>query len=193
MSSTPATTDPLLLRPPTADDEDQARQAQTELEGDGFWFLLGLRRGEPWNRYLDRLEAGRQAGDGDGGAGPATFLVAEVAGRLVGRVSIRHDAAADHLGGHIGYGVRPAFRRRGYATEMLRQSVAIARTLGVERVVVICHDDNPGSARVIEACGGVLTDVLPAQNGSAARRRYLFEPAGPAGRATGSACARTAR
>jgi predicted acetyltransferase len=60
---------------------------------------------------------------------PATFLVADVDGAIVGRVSIRHELNdhLTHFGGHIGYGVRPAHRRRGYATEILRQSLVIAR------------------------------------------------------------------
>lgn len=34
-------------------------------------------------------------------------------------------------GGHIGYAVRPNHRRRGHATEILRQSLVVARAGGV--------------------------------------------------------------
>jgi predicted acetyltransferase len=59
---------------------------------------------------------------------PATFLVAEVDRALVGRVSIRHELNAflADVGGHIGYGVRPRYRGRGFATEILRQALVIA-------------------------------------------------------------------
>ena len=42
---------------------------------------------------------------------------------------------------------------RGYATEILRQSLVIARANGVDRVLVYCDEDNAGSRAVIESCG----------------------------------------
>ena len=48
---------------------------------------------------------------------------------FLGRITIRHRLTAHLLevGGHIGYDVRPSARRRGHVTEMLRQTLAIAR------------------------------------------------------------------
>ena len=93
---------------------------------------------------------------------PGTFLVADVAGEIVGRTSIRFtlNAFLAERGGHIGYGVLPQHRRRGYATEILRQSLIIARAAGVGRVLVTCDQDNVGSRTVIESCGGVLDSVV---------------------------------
>jgi len=79
------------------------------------------------------------------------------------------------VGGHIGYGVRPAFRRRGYATEILRRAVAIAHDEGVGRILVVCDDDNVGSARVIESCAGVLESVVTPEEGGAPLRRYWID------------------
>jgi predicted acetyltransferase len=67
-------------------------------------------------------------------------------------------------------------RRRGYATEILRQALVIARALGIDRVLVTCDDDNVGSIKVIEACGGKLDAVLEAdQPGRAPLRRYWID------------------
>jgi len=78
----------------------------------------------------------------------------------LGRIAIRHRLTPRLLevGGHIGYDVRPSARRRGHATEMLRQALAIAAGLGIERALVTCDVDNIGSRTVIERNGGVLED-----------------------------------
>lgn len=165
----------LALRPPGPRDETACLAAQAEFES--FPFLLHWEPGMEWSSYIARLEGMRRRADVPEGLVPSAFLLAEVEGELVGRVSVRF-ALTDYLaaqGGHIGYGVRPAFRRRGYATEILRLAVAIARSEGVGRILVVCDDDNVGSARVIERCGGVFESFVTTQEGSSRLRRYLID------------------
>ncbi len=144
---------------------------------DGFTFGLGLEPGMPWSAYLETLDGQRAGVSLPAGQVPATFLVADVAGEIVGRSSIRH-ALNDFLereGGHIGYGVLPGHRRRGYATEILRQSLVIARANGVDRVLMICDEDNAGSRAVIEACGGRLDSVTQIASHASRIRRYWID------------------
>ena len=95
-----------------------------------------------------------------------------------------------HQGGHIGYGVLPEHRRQGFATEILRQSVIIARSEGIDPSLVCCDDANVGSALAIERCGGVLENVVDGDDGPT--RRYWIssllrtEPASGQGPATDS-------
>jgi len=170
----------LRLRPLRPADETAYRAAHAELLGDGFTFGF-IHDDEPFAEHIGRLERQRRGHD-LGDLVEATWLVADVAGEVVGRASIRH-RLDDHLafhGGHIGYAVRPAFRRRGYASEILRQSLVIARSYGVEHVLVTCDDDNVGSAGVIEACGGRLERVVGAaesDDGIAFRRYWIADDA----------------
>lgn len=166
---------PLSLRPLRAEDEPEAIAAQGELETDDFNFLLFWSPLEPWGDYLAQLERER-CGVGLGTDRlPSTFLVAEVDGALVGRISIRHELNElfENSGGHIGYCVRPAFRRLGYATEILRQGLLLARGLGIERALVVCDENNPASMKVIEGLGGVFEDVREDLKGALVRR-YWF-------------------
>jgi predicted acetyltransferase len=152
----------LRLRPLRLEDEAPYRAAHVELLADGFLFGF-INEGEAFADHVERLERQRRGLD-LGDLVEADWLIADVAGEVVGRTSIRHqlNAYLAFHGGHIGYAVRPAFRRRGYATEILRQSLIIARSYGIGSVLLTCDDDNVGSAAVIESCGGSLEYVVPA-------------------------------
>jgi len=65
------------------------------------------------------------------------------------------------------------YRGRGYATEILRQSLIVARAEAVDRVLVTCDDDNAASATIIERLGGVLEDVRDGSDGIPKRRYWI--------------------
>lgn len=164
----------LRLRPLVPHDENAALAAHDALAQDNFTFLLDYIPGELWETYLHRLSEQRRGLDLPEDRVPATFLVATIGGRLVGRISIRH-TLNDYLaiyGGHIGYCVVPECRRRGHAEEMLRQGLIVARSLGVESVLATCDEDNIGSARVLEKNGGVLESVIEQPCRTIPLRRY---------------------
>jgi predicted acetyltransferase len=91
---------------------------------------------------------------------PATELWWVDGDEFLGRIGVRHrlTPALLDVGGHIGYDVRPSARRRGHATEMLRQALGVARELGIDLALITCDEDNLGSRRVIERNGGLLED-----------------------------------
>jgi predicted acetyltransferase len=160
-------------------DEAAVRAAQTALAAEGFPFAPGLNDAVTWAQYLERIELMGGGRPRNGHPIPTTFRAAVVADEMVGRASIRHELDAFHAthGGHIGYCVVPRHRRRGHATEILHQSLAIARRVGIERVLVTCDADNVGSAAVIERCGGEFESVVAGTNGGAPKRRYWFASA----------------
>jgi predicted acetyltransferase len=167
----------LRLRPPRPDDESPFRAGHEAIAAENFTFGLGYSPDMSFDDYVKQLEDHRAGVNLPERFVPSTFLVAEVDGDIVGRTSIRHrlNEFLLHEGGHIGYGVLPEHRRRGYATEILRQSLIIARSLGIDRVLVTCDDDNIGSIKTIESCGGRLENVVITEEEQTPRRRYWID------------------
>jgi predicted acetyltransferase len=147
------------------------------MAADGHAFGFELEPGVEWGTYLQRIDDRRRGSNVSADQVPATFLVADVGGTIVGRASIRHELNdfLEREAGHIGYCVLPAYRRRGHATEILRQSLTITRALGIERVLIFCDDDNTGSIGVIERCGGRLDSVFSPGPSRPPLRRYLID------------------
>lgn len=139
-----------------------------------FPFVSGYEEGMAFGAFLQHLERCELGIGLAPGRVPDTYLFGFWGAQLVGRLSIRHtlNDFLFRIGGHIGYGVLPDFRGRGVATSMLRQSLPVARGLGLSRVLLTCDDTNAASARVIEACGGELENKVLDEASGLERRRY---------------------
>jgi predicted acetyltransferase len=164
------------------EDEGAAVDLHNSMVPEDFEFLLQWTPGQDWGTYLSWLDQARRGESLPDGYVPAAFLAAESGGQLVGRASIRFrlNPFLAARGGHIGYGVGQRFRRRGLATEILRQSLVIARSEGVDRVLLTCKESNIGSATVIERCGGTFESIyvdpeLEPDQDDARVRRYWFD------------------
>ncbi|WP_409328102.1 GNAT family N-acetyltransferase [Staphylococcus pseudoxylosus] len=94
---------------------------------------------------------------------------------IIGAANIRHELTEGFLkrGGHIGYGVAPSFRRKGYATKILLESLKICQKLGIQRVLVTCDEDNIGSAKVIQNAGGIEGTPYIEDNSKRIRRFWI--------------------
>ena len=165
---------PLVLRRLRLSDEADVRSAIEEFAAEGGTWSYRHRDDLPWPDYVALVHGWEDGRDLPEGFVAHADLVADVGGRVVGRSSIRFELNdfLRSLGGHIGYAVRPAFRRRGYATEILRQSVELARRRGISPALVTCDDGNDASRRVIEANGGELEDIVLGEPGQPRKRRY---------------------
>ncbi len=123
--------------------------------------------------YLANLEVSTPR---DGMVPDSTFfLLDEDQDILLGAINIRH-YLNDYLmqyGGHIGHGIRPSQRRKGYATRMLGLALEECRKLGIQNVLMVCDKDNIGSAKSIIKNGGVLENEFVSQNGAVEQRYWI--------------------
>ena len=94
---------------------------------------------------------------------------------FVGAVNIRLRLNARLLtdGGHIGDGVRPSERRKGYASEMIRLALFECKKLGIHRVLMCCNKDNIGSAKSIVRNGGILENEIISKDGDIVQRYWI--------------------
>ena len=95
---------------------------------------------------------------------------------VVGVSSLRHriTEALWKDGCHIGYGIRPSERRKGYATLILKETLKKARERGIQKVFITCHKGNIGSSRTIRKNGGILESEYQLPNHSDLMQRYLI-------------------
>ena len=168
----------LVLRRPRLDEENEFMRAHRATSPDVPYFLHYYEEGMSFRRYIEVLEEHERAVNLPPNHVASTFLFAFTGQRIVGRVAIRHrlNDVLLRVGGHIGYVVVPEFRRQGYATTILRLALRIAHdSLGIQRVLVTCDDDNVGSIRTIENNGGVLEEVISGPDLDRPKRRYWID------------------
>lgn len=125
-----------------------------------------IRKADPCDdfaAYLESLEVSEAQAAKEGLVPDSTFFcLDEESGRLVGAVNIRHRLNDALLlnGGHIGDGVRPSARGKGYGTAMIALALEECRALGLDRVLMVCDKTNAASARTIQKNGGVLENEV---------------------------------
>ena len=84
-----------------------------------------------------------------------TFFAVDEKDQIIGIIDLRH-TLNDFLKnlGNCGYSVRPSERRKGYATEMLRLLLPIAKDAGMEELHLSVERDNEASIKTIMRNGG---------------------------------------
>lgn len=126
-----------------------------------------------FDNYLNNLEL-REAKDG---LVPDSvfFLLDEDRNKLIGAVNIRH-YLNDYLlkfGGHIGDGIRPSERKKGYATKMIELALIECKKLGMDKVLITCNKSNIASAKTIIKNGGILENEIKDFDGEIIQRYWI--------------------
>lgn len=110
--------------------------------------------------YLENLDFNELK---DGHVPTSTFFALDTERNIfVGAINIRHQLNERLLlnGGHIGDGVRPSQREKGYATEIIRLGLRECKKLGIDKVLMVCDKENIGSRKSITRNGGILENEI---------------------------------
>ena len=159
----------LILISPTSDYAQDLTHFRTEIEkaqdADSFAGCSQLENYdhvEDWIKYVYLNQFPENVCEG---RVPSNVYLAlrETDKKIVGIIDLRHNIQHPILGlwgGHIGYTIRPCERGKGYAKEMLRLNLENAKKLGLKKVMITCHPDNPASEKTILANGGVYEKTV---------------------------------
>lgn len=91
-------------------------------------------------------------------SGYTYFLVRGEDNKIIGMINIRYNLTEEMLkdAGHIGYGIRPTERKKGYAKLQLYLALKKSKEIGLDKVMISCIETNEASDRTIRALGGIF-------------------------------------
>jgi len=126
-----------------------------------------------FDNYLNNLELKEPK---DGLVPDSVFFLLDIdRNRLIGAVNIRHYLSNYLLkyGGHIGDGIRPSERKKGYATKMIELALIECKKLGINKVLMTCNKENIASAKTIIKNGGILENEVIDLDGKLLQRYWI--------------------
>jgi predicted acetyltransferase len=97
----------------------------------------------------------------------------EIVGTIRYRKSLNEYTVID--GGHIGFDIRPSYRRNGYGNIILNKMLEILYERNVDKVLVTCELDNVGSKRIIEKNSGFFENEQISKRTNKMVRRYWIK------------------
>lgn len=110
--------------------------------------------------WLDKLEQDRMCIPNEQRVPAETYYLVNEQDRIIGMINIRLclNERLMKCGGHIGYGIRPSERNKGYNKINLYLALLRCQSLGIKEVILDCDSFNLASSRTMEALGGVRID-----------------------------------
>ena len=127
-----------------------------------------------YNEYLELLEKCRTNPPKNWVKSETFMLIRESDNKLLGMINIRLDLNENLLkrGGHIGYGIRPTERKKGYNSYQLYKALEYCKEKGLENVLITCNKENIASAKSIQKYGGILENEILDEKTNEIVQRY---------------------
>lgn len=146
--------------------------SEMKAHGETLWSPYLPKDDEEAHSFVERLLK-RSVSSEEGFVSETIFWAVE-GERVIGRISLRHKLQGNlhKIGGHIGYEVRPSFRRKGMATEMLRQVLLTDKALEIGELLLTCSPENIASNKTIVSNGGILKQRIFVESVNQDRNHY---------------------
>lgn len=154
--------DDLILVKPSKNLEENIREYKQEYFDFGETNIngsCGIARSDNFDEWLELVLSIEKDKLRNNVHASTFFSVRKSDNKIIGSIQLRHfltDALEKH-GGHIGYGIRPTERRKGYGKQQLQLVLEVAKKMEIPKVMISCEKDNVASRQTAISCGGVLT------------------------------------
>jgi 4-oxalocrotonate tautomerase family enzyme len=142
------------------------------------WFLNApFETLEEFEKFIKMLDICEHADKASPYASTTSYFVINEDGRLIGATSLRHYLTVEGFNswGHIGYGIRPSERRKGYAVQSLKLMLEQAKAKHIYKVLIGVHEGNVGSRKTVEKCGGIFENTVFVEGDKEPIRRYWIK------------------
>lgn len=171
----------LKLIPPSKEFHRQYKAMMDEWQAHGSqiapWVLeLPYESEEDFLALITRLEQVERGENIEGFASSSTYwLYDQEHDLLLGAGNLRHSLVGEsgQLWGHIGYGIRPSARQRGYAVILLKALLEQAAQRGLSHVLLGAWSDNIASWKTMERCGAVFHQLCIDKESGKSVKQYL--------------------
>lgn len=134
---------------------------------------------QDFQQLLQLLEENERGVNLKAGFAPHTcyWLLDAKRQKVVGVSNLRHRLTPylEKRGGHIGYGVAPSERQKGYATAILAKTLEQAVDLGLKKALITCNKQNEASRKTIIKNGGVFFNEEFLETENAVIQRFWIE------------------
>lgn len=110
-------------------------------------------------------------------ANQITYVLADDSNHIYGLINLRHELKGKltEVGGHIGYGIRPSERKKGYATLQLKLILDKLKELNINQALITCRENNIASKKTMEKFIGKKDTLVPSNHEGIMEYRYWID------------------
>ena len=110
-------------------------------------------------------------------ANQTTYVLADDSNHIYGLINLRHELKGKlmEVGGHIGYGIRPSERKKGYATLQLNLILDKLKELNINQALITCRENNIASKKTMEKFIGKKDTLVPSNHEGIMEYRYWID------------------
>lgn len=108
---------------------------------------------------------------------PETVLWLVKDHEFIGTLNIRHrlNWHLEKWGGHINFIIRPSMRGKGFGKKLLQKAIPYVAHMGIDKALITVNPKDKAANKIVQFCGAVLEDTLPATDKFPARNRYWLD------------------